>query len=229
MLRFGVAALALAGCDVVLGIDHFADPHAVAFVQSTSDQVAHDTSLTVSLAHPSSGDLIVVAAGTFGSTLTNVTDSLDDAYLATMVDPAMGGTTATALWVFYTRTTAATDSLAITAHAGIASEISLVAHEYRVATMPDQVSTAHDTGTAVDSGPVTTLLGPEVYFAVVVHDETSAITPGPGFTLRETAGDNNATFAPIASEDAIAAAQTASAKFVLGTPSQWTCALLTFQ
>lgn len=242
MIRF-LPLLCLAGCQVVFKLeDRDGGPAAqtIEFVQSRSVAKNAVDTLQITLAKPvEEGDLIIVVIGTFENDLMTLTDSANNQY----TEPITPNQTEaqSILHLRFTRSIAA-DPFTVTATTtprGM-QQITMAVHAYRGGSpdeLFDQQSAAVGNSATATSGPVTTAVDGELYFAAMTHDNTVRSSAAGGFLKRELPTDNATDNVPMITADLVGApAGTVEAMFEMTDatqndpqPASWACQLLTFE
>ena len=189
--------------------------------------VAH-RSLSVAIAPPAEGGLVVVAITTYQGSVTQVSDSVTNLYHQTRAAPAIAGS-GSRLWVYYADSVGHADPFSIVARIDKPSEIAIAAHEYRGITGLDQQSVASGDSERADSGQVMPTATGEVFFAAVAPNNTVTTSTTPDYVIRETAGTDSTFYPPLVTADKIGGVQAAAATFDFSASTGWAVALMTVQ
>lgn len=200
----------------------------IQYVQSTSVDGGSVQNGTLQYVSPvTAGSLLVVAirqgSGSSGN-LCTVTNTQGDIFTECATKGSGDGHTNR---IFYAKNaTGGTGKVGVNFSLGAAS-LRWSIHEYSglSTTAPlDQTAVNNGTGTAADSGNVTTTTANELLFGFCTVDNTATFTAGTSFTIRETVASK------FGSEDqTVAATGTYSGSETLGTSGPWTMTFATFK
>ncbi len=195
-----------------------AAPVPIRFVQSSSTVSLSVPTMRLSSSFPgpvTAGNLVVVGVQ-FDTPIVSVSDGATSYALATsagmlaiyygVVDPMSSGQ------VTVSFSGAASGVLAIQEYAGVSPPVVL-----------DQTGGSTGMGTAVTSGPVTTMAPHELLFAFARADSGIVMIPTPGFQMRETAAGN------LSEDRVVTSINTYSATFTAAMPSNWAAVIATFE
>jgi hypothetical protein len=194
---------------------------AIKFIQSASASSTSASSLAKAFTSATTqNNLLVVGVYTWGGTVSSVTDTLANSYIL-----ATSGTTASGnkLYVYYA-INKASGTNTVTAHlsgGGVMEDI----HEYSgisTTTPLDQKKVSLGTGTAINSGAVTTLVPNELIFGFAGVDGSSVTSAGATFTLRQNTGSGEL------SEDKIVATTGSYSATATCPSTTWAGAIVTF-
>jgi len=236
-----LACVFTCGCDVVFRIDHVdhaggddATSAGITYVQSNSSALAGINTIPVTFNDPGQGgNPVVVVLGHWDTPARTLNPSRGN--LTLWPPPGLASYGSATLHMMFAASARTADPFTVTATVDgtMEREVTLSIHEYRgLAASPlDQAVLAGSSGMRVSSGPITTAgTGERLYFGAMLQDDTSTVSPGSGFTLRERPTNSNLAAVPTATEDRVGVAQDGgAAEFTLANDSAWVCGLLTFQ
>ena len=172
-------------------------------------------------------DLLLVAIGTNvpTATITSVTDTLGSTFTpATSLTTNTGWGIAEQVWIAAAKANG-TDT--VTINLSQAANVHLIIAEYSgIAAVVDATAvggSSATTGTAVDSGVLTTVTPGDLLFGHVVTGHLNqTFAAGTGYTLRQTSPSG----ASAVEDQLVQATGSYHATFTLGTADYWICALL---
>jgi len=199
-------------------------PGGISFSQSNG-AFSNVAASTLSIAFPgntAAGNAIVVGAACSNTTISSVTDTQSNTYTQAVAN----GDSA----IFYAQNIAG-GADTVTVHFAASCNFSwLDPHEYAglaTTSMLDQETSATGTGTALNSGSVTTTQANELVFGYAFV-QNALSQGGTGFTVRQPAP--GVTTSNVMSEDEIVSATgTYAATFTQGTSGSWKALIATFK
>jgi Cep192 domain 4/Purple acid Phosphatase, N-terminal domain/Calcineurin-like phosphoesterase len=196
-------------------------PSAITFIQSASAFSSSATALSKAFnIATTKNNLIVVGVYTWGGTVSSVSDTLANSYLLASSGATPSGNR---LYVYYAinKASGADTVTANLSGGGVMSDI----HEYAgisTTTPLDQAKVSTGSGTAIDSGGVTTTVANELIFGYAGVDGNVVSGPGATFTQRENTGNGEG------SEDKIVSAIGSYNATATGGSATWAGAIVTF-
>lgn len=182
------------------------------------------TNGTISLAHVSAGNLVIVGVKK-GNVTASITDSQGNSW--SVANPTVSATITIQTW--YAVAKASGPMTASLTFGGPTTCARMFALEYTGVTTLDRHSEAVGTGGNATSGPLITTAPRELLFAIC--DEGSCgQTPPPGFTQREAPAPPGTTGCNVVSDRIVSVAGTYEAACALSVPSDpWATVLATFR
>jgi hypothetical protein len=227
---FGITEIRGAGSGVDSGVGS-GSCASICFVQSANELAVGGIPKPLAFSRPPvAGNLVVLAVGTFNNAITKVADTANNTYLMADLVVSPGGTTLTLFYAANIQVTTPFEVTVTTQPSGSCPEATLAVHEYEgAATMPlDKQSGNPGFGTTPDTGPVTTAVGGELYFAMMAHDGPATSSSRAPYVLRERPTDDTVTHTSLITEDMTGPAEMTSATFGLSASSGWAAMLATF-